>query len=115
MGKMPEKFGRAGARNKPEFFKEGAKLAWPNPKATRQSKKEVRATKSLQVYLALTHGLVVLSDSSFVVQEIILSTDSLNRNFLDLVRKLLTFDPAHRITVAEALKHPYFSTKPPLD
>jgi dual-specificity kinase len=44
-----------------------------------------------------------------------LSTDSLNRHFLDLVRKLLTFDPAHRITVADALKHPYFITKPPSD
>ncbi|KAF8529815.1 CMGC/CLK protein kinase [Gautieria morchelliformis] len=95
MGKMPEKFARAGSRSKAEFFKEGAKLAWPNPKATRQSKKEVKSTKALQ--------------------EIILSTDTLNRNFLDLVRKLLTFDPANRITVADALKHPYFSTKPPLD
>ena len=53
MGKMPDKFARAGARSKPEFFKEGAKLAWPNPKATRQSKKEVKATKALQV--CITH------------------------------------------------------------
>ncbi|KAF8591100.1 CMGC/CLK protein kinase [Ramaria rubella] len=95
MGRMPDKFARAGARSKPEFFREGAKLAWPPQKATRQSRKEVKATKALQ--------------------EIILSTDTLNRNFLDLVRKLLTFDPTHRITVEDALKHPYFSTKPPSD
>jgi dual-specificity kinase len=49
MGKMPERFARAGARSKPEFFKEGSRLDWPKPKASRQSKKDVRATKLLQV------------------------------------------------------------------
>lgn len=49
MGKMPERFARAGARSKPEFFKEGAKLDWPKPKASRQSKKDVRATRPLHV------------------------------------------------------------------
>lgn len=49
MGKMPDRFARAGARTKPEFFKEGAKLDWPKAKASRQSKKDVRATRSLQV------------------------------------------------------------------
>lgn len=49
MGKMPERFARAGARTKPEFFKEGSRLDWPKAKASRQSKKDVRATRSLQV------------------------------------------------------------------
>lgn len=49
MGKMPDRFARAGARSKPEFFKEGCKLDWPKAKASRQSKKDVRATRSLQV------------------------------------------------------------------
>lgn len=49
MGKMPDRFARAGARSKPEFFKEGVKLDWPKPKASRQSKKDVRATRPLQV------------------------------------------------------------------
>ena len=49
MGKMPERFARSGARAKPEYFKEGGKLDWPKPKATRQSKKDVRACRSLQV------------------------------------------------------------------
>ena len=49
MGKMPDRFARAGARSKPEFFKEGPRLDWPKPKASRQSKKDVRATKSLVV------------------------------------------------------------------
>jgi dual-specificity kinase len=58
MGKMPERFARAGARSKPEFFKEGSKLNWPKPKATRQSKKDVRATRPLQV---CPHILLYLS------------------------------------------------------
>ncbi|KAI9060983.1 CMGC/CLK protein kinase [Trametes sanguinea] len=93
MGKMPDRFARSGARAKPEYFKEGSKLDWPKPKATRQSKKEVRACRSLQ--------------------EIIPATDTINRQFLDLVKKLLTFDPAQRITVKEALNHPYFSLQIP--
>ncbi|KAI0360089.1 CMGC/CLK protein kinase [Trametes cingulata] len=93
MGKMPERFARSGARAKPEYFKEGSKLDWPKPKATKQSKKEVRACRSLQ--------------------EIIPATDTINRQFLDLVKKLLTFDPAQRITVKEALNHPYFQLQIP--
>ncbi|KZV74620.1 kinase-like protein [Peniophora sp. CONT] len=89
MGRMPERFARAGARAKPEFFKDGAKLAWPAPKTSKTSKKEVRATRSLH--------------------EIIPPTDSVNRQFLDLVRRLLAFDPAERISVREALQHAYFS------
>jgi len=93
MGKMPERFARAGARSKPEFFKEGGKLDWPKAKSTRQSKKDVRATRALTDVIPLT--------------------DNINRQFLDLVRKLLAFDPAQRITVRDALQHPYFSTNIP--
>ncbi|OCH95442.1 CMGC CLK protein kinase [Obba rivulosa] len=89
MGRVPASFARQGARSKPEFFKEGNKLDWPKPKASRQSRKEVRACRSLL--------------------EIIPPTDPINKAFLDLVKKLLTFDPRDRITVKEALKHEYFS------
>ncbi|EDR08442.1 uncharacterized protein LACBIDRAFT_143963, partial [Laccaria bicolor S238N-H82] len=89
MGKMQERFARAGARSKPEFFKEGAKLDWPKPKASRQSKKDVRATRPLS--------------------EVIPPTDLINKQFLNLVQRLLAFDPAQRITVRDALSHPYFS------
>lgn len=47
------------------------------------------------------------------VQEIIPATDPINRHFLDLVKKLLTFDPAQRIAVKDALNHPYFSLQIP--
>lgn len=55
MGKMPERFARAGTRTKPEFFKEGSRLDWPKAKASRQSKKDVRATRSLQVGVCFYH------------------------------------------------------------
>lgn len=54
MGKMPERFARAGARSKPEYFKEGCKLDWPKPKASRQSKKDVRSTRPLHVSFYFT-------------------------------------------------------------
>ncbi|KAI9347285.1 kinase-like domain-containing protein [Obelidium mucronatum] len=38
---------------------------------------------------------------------------SLTANGIDLMEKLLTYDPKQRITAAEALKHPYFSESPP--
>ncbi|TFK40262.1 CMGC/CLK protein kinase [Crucibulum laeve] len=93
MGKMPERFARAGARSKPEFFREGAKLDWPKAKASRQSKKDVRATRPLA--------------------DVIPPHDAINRQFLNLVQKLLTFDPAQRITVRDALNHPYFQLSIP--
>ncbi|KAJ6612314.1 kinase-like domain-containing protein [Mycena sp. CBHHK59/15] len=89
MGKMPERFARAGARSKPEFFKDNVRLDWPKAKASRQSKKEVRATRPLS--------------------DVIPPHDLVNRHFLNLVQKLLAFDPAQRVTVREALNHPYFS------
>jgi hypothetical protein len=49
MGKMPENVAREAINHKPEFFKEGPKLNWPLPKTTKQSRKDVRATRSLQV------------------------------------------------------------------
>lgn len=110
MGKMPDRFARAGARSKSEFFKEGYKLDWPKPKATRQSKKDVKATRPLQVCLPLFGIVKVLT---YFPQEVIPPTDNVNREFLDLVRKLLAFDPAQRLTVREALEHPYFSLQIP--
>ncbi|KAJ3554152.1 hypothetical protein NP233_g12483 [Leucocoprinus birnbaumii] len=88
MGKMPDRFAHAGQRSKPEFFKDG-RLDWPKPKATRQSKRDVKNTRPLE--------------------EVIPPIDSINRQFLDLVRRLLAFDPAQRSTVREALNHPYFA------
>ena len=53
MGKMPENVAREAVNHKPEFFKEGPKLNWPLPKTTKQSRKDVRATRSLQVCFSI--------------------------------------------------------------
>ncbi len=113
MGKMPERFARSGARAKPEYFKEGSKLDWPKPKASRQSKKEVRACRSLQVSFPCLSVCLYANDLTVSSQEIIPANDPVNRHFLDLVKKLLTFDPAQRTTVKEALNHPYFTLQIP--
>lgn len=89
MGRMPERFAHMGQRSKPEFFSKEGQLGWPKPKATRQSKRDVRNTRPLE--------------------EVVPPIDNINRQFLDLVRRLLAFDPAQRITVREALNHPYFA------
>ncbi|KAF9046842.1 kinase-like protein [Hymenopellis radicata] len=81
---MEARFARLGARTKPEFFKEGCKLDWPKPKATGR-----------------------------LSQDVIPQTDRANIQFLNLVQKLLAFDPNQRITVREALNHPYFSLNIP--
>ncbi|KAH8830081.1 hypothetical protein DL96DRAFT_1783412 [Flagelloscypha sp. PMI_526] len=88
---MPNRFARAGYRSKPEFFKEvggaPAHLDWPNPKASQQTKKDMKVMKTLS--------------------EIIPPTDPVNRQFYDLVQKLLAFEPVQRIPVQDALQHPY--------
>ncbi|KAH7106580.1 kinase-like domain-containing protein [Auriculariales sp. MPI-PUGE-AT-0066] len=93
MGKMPDRFAKSGHRSKAEFFKEttiGVRVAWPPVKATKQSKKEVKATRSLD--------------------QVVPPLDLINRHFLDMVRKLLMFDPQQRLTVREALTHGYLQT-----
>ena len=90
MGVLPDKFARSGAKRKTEFFKEtptGLRIAWPNNKTSKRSRSHVEATKE--------------------IESMISSTDDVNRQFLDLVRKLLTFAPAERITPYDAMSHPY--------
>jgi dual-specificity kinase len=54
MGRMPERFARKGMASKPEYFKDGPRLDWPKPKVTKQSRKDVKSTKALNVRLYLT-------------------------------------------------------------
>ncbi|KAG8864921.1 dual specificity protein kinase kns1 [Tulasnella sp. 330] len=94
MGKVPSALARRAVRTKAEFFKVPANgnaaptLDYPKPKISRQSRKEVKAIKSLE--------------------EIIKPIDITNMRFLDLVKKLLMWEPTERITVRDALSHPYF-------
>lgn len=42
------------------------------------------------------------------LDEIIPPSNSFNKLFLDLLRKIFVYDPKNRITAQEALKHPWF-------
>jgi dual-specificity kinase len=56
MGRMPDRFARSGARAKPEYFKDAARLDWPKAKSSRQSKKDVRACKPIAVRVSRHFG-----------------------------------------------------------
>lgn len=86
MGKMPGRMVERGRVKKPEFFK-GSKIDFPNPTVSRSSRKFVKSLKTLK--------------------EIIPPINQHNTVFLDLIVRLLDFDPDTRITVNDALRHPY--------
>ncbi|OXV10126.1 hypothetical protein Egran_02114 [Elaphomyces granulatus] len=64
------------------------KLDYPNEETTRASRKYVKAMKQ--------------------IHEFIPSNTSFNKQFLDLLRRIFVYDPKHRITAKQALKHPWF-------
>lgn len=76
----------SGRVKKPEFFKNG-KIDFPNPTVSRSSRKYVKTMRSLV--------------------QIIPPTSSHNKMFLDLIERLLDFDPETRCNVQTALNHPY--------
>ncbi|KLT44792.1 kinase-like protein [Cutaneotrichosporon oleaginosum] len=86
MGKMPQRMIDRGRTKKPEFFK-GNRIDFPNPTVPKSSRKFVKGLKHLR--------------------DIIPPTSPGNALFLDLIIRLLDFDPENRIDVNEALKHAY--------
>ena len=48
-------------------------------------------------------------------KDIIQPRTSFDRQFLDLLQRIFVYDPRRRITAKEALRHPWFSTSPPID
>ncbi|KJA26384.1 hypothetical protein HYPSUDRAFT_64108 [Hypholoma sublateritium FD-334 SS-4] len=93
MNGLPARLAGAGARAKPAFFRLDGTLDWPTPTTSRQSRKNVAATPR--------------------IQSIVRSVDGIDRHFLDLMSRLLALDPVQRITVRNALAHPYFSLEVP--
>ena len=45
-------------------------------------------------------------------KDIIPSSNTFLKNFLDLLRKIFVYDPEHRITAKAALQHPWFKEPP---
>ncbi|CEP18192.1 hypothetical protein [Parasitella parasitica] len=72
------------------FYKESKKLRYPTTKTTKQSKKFVDALKPLEDIIAPEHN-------------------QHNIFLLDLLKKLLIYEPSQRISAREALRHPFLS------
>ena len=49
------------------------------------------------------------------LEQIIPHTDIVSTRFVDLIRRLLIFDPNQRMTVNEALNHNYFTLEVPME
>ncbi|KAI5465447.1 kinase-like domain-containing protein [Mariannaea sp. PMI_226] len=70
-----------------KYFKR-LKLDYPTSDTTRGSQRFVKAMKHLT--------------------DIIPASNTFLKNFLDLLKKIFVYDPAHRITAKQALNHPWF-------
>ncbi|ORY02722.1 kinase-like protein [Basidiobolus meristosporus CBS 931.73] len=88
VGKVPDRIVRGLGRNTQKYFK-NSRLNYPNQDTNRTSQKYVKNMKP--------------------IESIIPPLTNCNAYLLDLVKKMLTYDTAQRITAREALNHPYFS------
>lgn len=80
-------------------------LNYPNATATRHSKRFVTNMKRLDVRSSFAPA------PADTLQVIVPPTGIANQRFLDLLGKLLKWDPNQRITPHAALSHPFFAHK----
>ncbi|KAJ3178059.1 dual specificity protein kinase kns1 [Geranomyces variabilis] len=91
LGPVPTHLTRTPTAEK--YFTKG-KLLYPRAETTKQSKKNVAKTKPLR--------------------DIIAPKDKYAERLLDLVSRMLKYDPTERISARDALAHPYFSEPLPV-
>ncbi|KAG0030130.1 dual specificity protein kinase kns1 [Podila clonocystis] len=94
LGPFPEKIIRATHKSSQKYFVRG-RLDFPNEETKNPSKKFVRALKPLSSFVEPPNNQA--------------ASLAFASDFIDLLRRLLCYDPAERITAAQALRHPYFS------
>ncbi|WFD29080.1 dual-specificity kinase [Malassezia sp. CBS 17886] len=94
LGHLPDDFRRKAETYKPEYFSSG-QLDYPKSDTSKQSRRYVQSMKRLE---QIASGPAAYTKH--------------NQAFVALLHRLLEFDPARRITVHEALKHPYFDLLP---
>ncbi|KAG0261005.1 dual specificity protein kinase kns1 [Actinomortierella ambigua] len=94
LGPIPDKLIRASHKSSQKYFLNG-RLDYPNDETKRNSRKYVKALKKLRDYVVPSGNRS--EQLGFAAA------------LVDLLSQLLTYDPAERITAAQALKHPYFN------
>ncbi|KAF9424641.1 dual specificity protein kinase kns1, partial [Podila epigama] len=77
-----------------KYFVHG-RLDYPNEETKRNSRKFVKALRPLKDYVIPTANRA---------ENLAFAAD-----FVDLLGRLLCYDPEERITAAQALRHPYFN------
>ncbi|KAE8263290.1 hypothetical protein A4X09_0g7267 [Tilletia walkeri] len=105
LGVMPDDYRRQAESYKPELFRHG-RLNFPNADVPKQSKRYVRQMKKLQDIIGGGAGGVGGGSASASAANATYAKH--NTRFVHLIRRLLEFDPQRRITVSDALNHPYF-------
>ncbi|WFD24120.1 dual-specificity kinase [Malassezia equina] len=94
LGRLPDDYRRKAETYKPEYFHHGH-LDYPRADTTKQSRRYVQSMKTLED--------IVTGSNTYAKHY---------RAFVSLLHRLLEYDPAKRITVQEALQHPYFELQP---
>lgn len=94
LGRLPDDYRRKAETYKPEYFRNG-QLDYPRADTSKQSRRYVYNMKRIHE--------IVAGPSAYAKH---------NELFVSLLRRMLDFDPARRITVQEALQHPYFALQP---
>ncbi|KAI8887035.1 kinase-like protein [Backusella circina FSU 941] len=87
LGPFPPNMISSASRDVQKWFKNN-RLKFPTSKTVQQRKKYVNSLKPLK--------------------DIIPPTSSHNIYLLDLLKKMLVYEPSHRISAREALRHPFF-------
>jgi len=88
------------------YFVNG-RLDYPNAQTSRQSRKYVKAMKSLTVGVSSQKNARIANTN----QELVPPQSSAHILFADLLSKIFVYDPYDRITARDALHHPFFEHK----
>lgn len=92
LGAVPSHLIQKASREAQAYFDEDGKVRFPTPKTT-------------------ARDLKYFEDEVRPLKEKIVPDNSYNLYFLDLVQRMLVYDPERRITPRQALRHPFFKIR----